>query len=81
MKPKQHVFCKAILGENQDGVLPLPAFIDKTNVVCCFELDEEERKRIAETGEIWVSLLHHNYTINPIFLTTKASDVLNIPED
>lgn len=44
--------------------------------VFCFELDEEERKKIAETGELWVALRTFNQPLQPICVTVNKSDVL-----
>ena len=42
----------------------------------CFELDKEEQKKIAETGELWVALRTFNQPLQPICVTVNKSDVL-----
>lgn len=81
MKPIKHKYCNAILGTNQPGVHPLPAYVGGDCVVCCFALNREERKRVAEKGEIWISLQSHNHQINPIYLATRASEILTVEDD
>ena len=48
----------------------LPCFVDKINsqVVSCWELSEEEKKQIAETGKIWVGI--KAFPVPPMFLCT-----------
>lgn len=51
------------IAENQPEYQTIPAnvkLIEGTNfkkVTMCFELDEEERKQVAETGQIWHTVL------------------------
>lgn len=61
MKAKQFKEVNAVYGENQPEYYPLPAYKSEDGTaVFCFELDEEERKKIAETGELWVALRTFN---------------------
>ena len=62
---------------NQPEYYPLPAYKSEDGTaVFCFELDEEERKKIAETGELWVALRTFNQPLQPICVTVNKSDVL-----
>lgn len=82
MKPKKFKEANVTYGTNQSEYLPLPAHkTEDGQAVFCFELDEEERKRIAETGEVWVSLLTFNRPLQPIFITTKKSDLFITQEN
>jgi hypothetical protein len=51
------------IAENQPEYETLPAHIEDLKetgwrkVTVCFELDEEERKQISETGRIWQTIL------------------------
>lgn len=75
MKPKKFTEANVTYGENQPEYIPLRAHkTEDGQAIFCFELDEEERKQIAETGELWVSLLTFNKPLQPILLTTKKSD-------
>lgn len=76
MKAKEFKEANAVYGANQPEYLPLPAYkTEEGQAIFCFELDEEERKQIAETGELWVSLLTFNQPLQPILLTTKKADL------
>lgn len=78
MKAKKFKEANVVYGENQPQYLPLPAHkTEEGQAIFCFELDEEERKQIAETGELWVSLLTFNQPLQPILLTTKKADLFN----
>lgn len=78
MKAKNFKEANVVYGENQPQYLPLPAHkTEEGQAIFCFELDEEERKQIAETGELWVSLLTFNQPLQPILLTTKKADLFN----
>ncbi|WP_373248798.1 hypothetical protein [Bacteroides thetaiotaomicron] len=78
MKAKKFNEANVVYGENQPQYLPLPAHkTEEGQAIFCFELDEEERKQIAETGELWVSLLTFNQPLQPILLTTKKADLFN----
>ena len=71
MKAKQFKEVNAVYGD------PLPAYKSEDGTaVFCFELDEEERKKIAETGELWVALRTFNQPLQPICVTVNKSDVL-----
>jgi hypothetical protein len=77
MKAKQFKEVNAVYGENQPEYYPLPAYKSEDGTaVFCFELDEEERKKIAETGELWVALRTFNKPLQPICVTVNKSDVL-----
>lgn len=76
MKAIKFKEANVVYGENQPQYLPLPAHkTEEGQAIFCFELDEEERKQIAETGELWVSLLTFNQPLQPILLTTKKTDL------
>lgn len=76
MKAKKFKEANVVYGENQPQYLPLPAHkTEEGQAIFCFELDEEERKQIAETGELWVSLLTFNQPLQPILLTTRKTDL------
>jgi hypothetical protein len=82
MKPKKFKEVNVTYGENQPEYLPLPAYhAENGQAVFCFELDDEERKRVAETGEVWVSLLTFNQPLQPIFITTKKSDLFKTQDN
>lgn len=77
MKPKKFQEANVVYGEGQPEYKPLPAH---KKAIFCFELDEAERKKIAETGELWVSLLTFNQPLQPIFITINKSDLFIQPD-
>lgn len=67
------------IAENQEQYNTLPVNYDRADngrIVFCFELDEEEKKRVQETGEIWFCQLTFNRSMNPIAASTKKDDFL-----
>ena len=82
MKPIKFPEQNAVFGENQRPLYePLPAYRSPDGqVICCFELSEEEKQRVAETGQIWLSLLTFNPPLQPVYLTTEKSDIFKNPE-
>jgi hypothetical protein len=81
MKPKKIQEANVVYGEGQPEYKPLPAHKTKEGqAIFCFELDEAERKKIAETGELWVSLLTFNQPLQPIFITINKSDLFIQPD-
>lgn len=53
MKPKKFQEANVVYGEGQPEYKPLPAHKTKEGqAIFCFELDEAERKKIAENGRI-----------------------------
>lgn len=79
MKPIKFPEQNVVYGENQRPTYePLPAYRSpEGQVICCFELSEEERQRVAETGQVWLSLLTFNRPLQPVYLTTEKSDLFN----
>ena len=81
MKPKKFQEANVVYGEGQPEYKPFPAHKTKEGqAIFCFELDEAERKKIAETGELWVSLLTFNQPLQPIFITINKSDLFIQPD-
>ena len=81
MKPKKFQEANVVYGEGQPEYKPLPAHNTKEGqAIFCFELDEAERKKIAKTGELWVSLLTFNQPLQPIFITINKSDLFIQPD-
>ena len=63
------------LAENQPEYETLPVHVKPDaetdgyfrQVTMCFELDEEEKKQVAETGQIWFTVLQpHGNLFHPI---------------
>lgn len=57
------------IAENQPQYETIPAHVagnEEGEVTMCFELSDEERKQVAETGCIWLSFLTFNQPFQPI---------------
>lgn len=79
MTPKEFKEVNVVMGEGQPEYIPLPAYKkpgENGEVVMCFELSEEEKARVQETGEIWLSLLTFNRGMQPVYITTEKNEVL-----
>ena len=59
---------------HEDSVIAMSAFRDAGVVVSCWQLSAEDLRRIAETGEIWLSVQGH--TAPPVFITGLKEDVI-----
>jgi hypothetical protein len=61
------------IAENQPEYETLPVYIDledpTTPVTMCCELDEEERKQVAETGKVWITVLTFRQNFHPIMMS------------
>lgn len=61
------------IAENQDEYETLPVHINTEDptvpATMCFELDEAERKQVAETGQIWLTVLTFGQHFHPIGMT------------
>lgn len=59
-----------VMGKGQKEYSELHCFVDRTDertpTTMCFALSEEERKQVAETGEIWLTILTFNQPFPPI---------------
>lgn len=82
MKPIKFPEHNVVFWENQQPLYePLPAYRSPDGqVICCFELTDEEKQRVAETGHIWLSVLTFNYSLQPVYLTTEKGDIFKNPK-
>lgn len=82
MKPVKFPEANAIFGEGQPQYEPLPVLLfPDGQVISCWQLSEEEKARVAETGEIWLSQLTFNRPLQPVFMTVEKADlVIKAPE-
>lgn len=79
MKPVKFLGHNAVYGQNQEGVLPLPAYRDEHGqVVTCWELDEEELQQVSETGKVWLMQTTGNFPLQPVCMS--ASPIVTFPE-
>ncbi len=82
MNPVKFPECNAVYGEGQPDYKPLPAYRSPGGeVVTCWELTEEEKKRVAETGQIWLSLLTFGLPLQPVYITTDPAELLTTRQE
>lgn len=72
------------IAEKQEEYETLPVHVDmsdnRTKTTMCFELDEEERKQVAETGRIWVQMLTFGYSFHPISMSFLKPEGFTEPQ-
>ena len=58
------------IAEHQEEYETLPVFADASKaevpVTMCFELSDEEKKQVDETGKIWLTVLCFGGSFHPI---------------
>lgn len=73
MKPVEFEGQNVVMGKDQPEYQNLPAHITKQGQVFqCWELSEDDKKMIQETGKIWVSQLTFNQPLQPILLSVET---------
>ena len=72
------------IAEKQEEYETLPVHVDmsdnRTKTTMCFELNEEERKQVAETGRIWVQMLTFGYSFHPISMSFLKPEGFTDPQ-
>ena len=65
------------IAENQDEYETLPAFCNtqEGTAMVCFELDEDEKKQVTETGLIYMKVLTGNGKLQPIAMSVIKDDL------
>lgn len=77
MIPVKFPEVNAIFGEVQPQYEPLPVLLfSDGQAVSCWQLSKEEKARVAETGQIWLSQLTFNRPLQPVFMTTDKADLI-----
>ena len=66
MKPKNFTEQNTIFGKDQEGVQPLPAYAGNGTVTCCFELDAQELKHVADNGTLSIKLDSFSHPAQPV---------------
>lgn len=61
--------------EGDDSVRPLPVRRADGRIVSCWQLSAEDLRRIAETGEIWLSVWS-GQTAPPVLVSGRKEDVI-----
>ena len=76
MKPVKFKEANMTYAENQPEYLPLPVHKTKGGeVISCWKLSLMERLRVLFAGNVWLSSLTFNKSLQPQFITVKKSDM------
>lgn len=79
MEPIKFKEANHILAKDQPQYKPLPVFISEQpsgEVVSCWRLSWKERLGILFTGKLWAASMTFHKPLQPLFFTTKKSDLL-----
>lgn len=77
MKPIKFPEHNATFGEGQPQYKPLPVLLfPDGQVISCWQLSDEEKARVAETGQIWLSQLTFNRPLQPVFMTVEKAELI-----
>jgi hypothetical protein len=72
------------IAENQPEYETLPVFIDHSSpeyeATMCFELDDDEKKQVVETGKIWLRVLTFGKPFQPIGMSCLKPEGMTEPE-
>lgn len=75
MKPTEFEGHNVVFAKDQPEYKPLPAFRDPKDpngeVTTCWELSENDLKKINETGKIYLSMWTFNNPLQPVRLTVE----------
>jgi len=81
MEPVKFPEVNASFGEGQPQYKPLPVLLSPDGqAVSCWQLSEEEKARVAETGQIWLSQLTFKRPLQPVFMTVYKADLIKPAE-
>lgn len=73
------------IAENQPEYETLPVHVEPLEpgipVTMCFELDENEKKQVAETGKIWLKVLTFGNNFQPISMSCLKPEGMTDPDD
>ena len=84
MKPVKFKQCNSLIGEAQAEYDNIPAYRgDEKNgpLLICFELSEEEKKQVKETGCIWLMQYTYGQPMAPIAPTLLEKDNMPTKKD
>lgn len=79
MKPIIFDGVNAVYGKDQPEYQPLPAQRRGNphtgEILTCWELSEEEKKRVAETGRVYLSMLTFGRPLQPVLISAEVPDI------
>jgi len=67
---------EVIVAEHQDEYQNLPSIPLKDGILTRWELTEEERKLVAETGNIWLEMLTFGRPVTPIMMYAEQPQIV-----
>ena len=77
MKPVKFPEVNATFGKSQPQYEPLPVLLfPDGQAISCWQLSDEEKARVAETGQIWLSQLTFNRPLQPVFMTVEKAELI-----
>jgi len=79
MKPIEFPGHNVVFAKDQPEYLPLPALrMPDGMVITCWELSEDEKKQILETGKIYLQQLTFNQPLQPVLLMVDLADSIEL---
>ena len=75
MKPIEFAEQNIVFAKDQPEYEPLPAHVSNQGVTTCWQLSEEDKKRILDNRPIWVRNLTFGGALQPIMITTDPEEV------
>lgn len=68
-----------VIAKDQPDYLPMPALAianPEREVICCWQLSDEERAKVAETGVIWHSVWTFGKPLQPQMLAVDEPEAV-----
>ena len=71
------------IAEHQEEFETVHAFADQKEgtILMCFELSEQEKERVKETGHLWVKMLTGGGPMQPIYLSIYHKEMLDTTKE
>jgi hypothetical protein len=71
MTPVEFEGANVVFAKDQPEYIPLPAMKEENgDVTTCWELTEDEKRAVQETGRIWLTVKTFNQPLQPLRLMT-----------
>lgn len=80
MKPIKFEGADVTFAENQPEYLSLPAKkVDDNTILTCWELTDDEVKKISETKKLWLGVMNFNKPLQPLLPSVDRWDIDSKP--
>ena len=76
MKPIEFEEQNVIYAKDQPQYQPLPALKENDTTITCWELSEEDKKILNETGVVWLSQMNFGSPLQPVLMTVNKSELI-----